>query len=337
MGAFLQFSINGLMSGSLYALIAVGIVSVYKSTKVVNFAHGHIIMFGAYVFYSFAVLLPELGWTPDWYRSWEPQWLMTWGATADLFSLRAAVFDWGKAAPRILIALTAAVFINAMVGVLIERFLMRPLRRTQSGRSSFSMLMVTIGLISVFNGIVTLFWTGLTDFVPHLGPNGPIWIELAGTRIFVMGSSLTNFVLAAIIYAAILLLFFLTRVGIALRATAEDPGAAAAMGIDVPKVFSGTWMLACATGAVAGAILASGGVTPMIGLVGFSVLAVVVMGGLDSFFGCAVAALGFGWVEAMARWKIGDETASILPYAMVLLVILIRPSGLFGSRAVERI
>ncbi len=337
MGAFLQFSLNGLMSGSLYALIAVGIVSVYKSTKVVNFAHGHIIMLGAYIFYSFAVILPEFAWVPDWYRSWEPHWLMTWGAATEPYTFPAALFSWGKAAPRIFFALTGAVLLNALVGLLIDRVLMQPLRRTQAGRSSFSMLMVTIGLISVFNGMVTLFWTGLTDYVPTLGPNGPVWIEVAGARLFVMGSALTNFVLAALIYSAILLLFFVTRVGIALRATAEDPSAAASMGINVGRVFSGTWMLACATGAVAGAILASGGVTPVIGLVGFSVLAIVVMGGLDSFAGCAVAALTFGWVEAMARWQIGDETAGILPYAIVLLVIMIRPSGLFGSKAVERI
>jgi branched-chain amino acid transport system permease protein len=333
MDQFLQFSLNGIMIGAVYALIAVGIVSIYKSTKVVNFAHGHIVMFGAFIFYSFAVLLARASWMPDWYKSWEPGWTAGWAETAQPFSFDAALLSWIQASPRLVLSLIGTVVVNAVVGYLIERIMMRPLA-TKSPQSS---LLVTIGLISVFNGMVVLLWTGAADYAPYLGPYGAIWFEIFGMRLFVMGSVLTNFVISGLIFAAILVLFFATRIGIAIRATAEDPASAAAIGINVPRIFSGTWMLACATGAVAGAILASNGVSPAIGFLGFSVLSIVIMGGLDSFAGCAVAALLIGWIEAMARWQIGDGTASIVPYVAVLLVLMVRPAGLFGTASVERI
>lgn len=334
MGEFLQFSLNGIMNGAVYALIAVGIVAVYKSTKVVNFAHGHIIMFGAYIFYTFVVLVPQAGWAPGWYQTWEPQWLAASAAAAQPFSFDAAIVTWVGAMPRIVVALFAAIVFNGALGVLIERFLLRPLLR----QSTFSRIMVTVGLISVLNGLVTMLWTADADYVPYLGPHGAIWFEVFATRIFLFGSSLTNFVIACLVFGAILALFFLTRAGVALRATAEDPVGAASLGINVPWLFSMSWVLACVTGAVAGAILAtSNGVTPALGNFGLVVLAIVIMGGLDSFAGCALAALTIGWLEAMTQWRVGSEYADILPYASVLLVILIRPHGLLGHATVERV
>jgi branched-chain amino acid transport system permease protein len=99
-----------------------------------------------------------------------------------------------------------------------------------------------------------------------------------------------------------------TKSGVAIRATAEDQSTAYSMGISVPQVFSRAWVLAATTGAIAGAILATrNGVSPSLGLFGFSVLAIVLMGGLDSYIGVFIAALAVGFLEAMAQWQLGGD------------------------------
>ena len=106
----------------------------------------------------------------------------------------------------------------------------------------------------------------------------------------------------------------------------------------MPKVFSAAWVLASTTGAIAGAILATrNGISPTLGLFGFSVLAIVLMGGLDSYIGVFVAALTVGVLEAMTQWQLGGDWAEIVPYVAVLIVLLIRPHGLFGQAEIERI
>ena len=126
--------------------------------------------------------------------------------------------------------------------------------------------------------------------------------------------------------------------GIAIRATAEDQSTAYSMGISVPKVFAGAWWLASITGAMAGVILATrNGISPTLGLFGFSVLAIVLMAGLDSYIGVLIASLSVGVLEAMAQWKLGGDWAEVTPYIAVLIVILIRPYGLMGQEEVERI
>ena len=97
-------------------------------------------------------------------------------------------------------------------------------------------------------------------------------------------------------------------------------------------------MLASTTGAIAGAILATrNGISPSLGLFGFSVLAIVLMGGLDSYIGVFLAAMAVGVMEAMTQWQLGGDWAEIVPYVAVLVILLIRPHGLFGSKEVERI
>ncbi|SEO38091.1 amino acid/amide ABC transporter membrane protein 1, HAAT family [Salinihabitans flavidus] len=334
MGQILQFGINGLMSGAIYALIAVGIVSVFKATKVVNFAHGYLIMFGAYFYFTFAVLLPGMSWAPAWYVSWEPAWLVEMKEGLPMFSPLGAVLDWLTNLPRVIIGLIGALAANAVVGLIIERVLMRPLM----GQSVFAMIMVTVGLISVMSGGAQLIWTADANYVPSLAPNTPIRFTLFDTQIFLFGTDLVNAVIAVLLFGAIVAMVQFTKGGVAIRATAEDQSTAYSMGISVPRVFARAWVLASLTGAIAGAILATrNGVSPSLGLFGFSVLAIVLMGGLDSYVGVFIAALVVGVLEAMTQWKFGGDWAGIVPYVAVLLVILVRPHGLFGQKEVERI
>lgn len=334
MGAFVQFAINGLMSGAIYALIAIGIVAVYKSTRVVNFAHGYVIMMGAYFYYTFAVLLPEWGWGPAWYASWQPGWLVEAQANAPMFSPAAAWLTWLANLPRVLIGLLAAIALSSGLALLIERFLMRPLL----GQSSFAMIMITVGLISVLSGMKGMLWTGDAASVPHLVPNPAIRFELFGAPIFIFGSNLGSMLVAAVIFGGIVAWIRGSAAGVAIRAASEDQSTAYSMGINVPRVFAAAWVIAAATGAVAGAILAArDGISPSLGLFGFSVLAVVLMGGLDSFAGVFLAAMIVGVLEALVQWQLGGAWVEITPYVAVLIVILIRPHGLMGSAEVERI
>ena len=332
MGHFLQFAINGLMTGSIYALIALGIVAVYKATRVVNFAHGYVIMIGAYLYYTFAVLLPSTPWFPD--LLFTPTWLLEAKSQTPMFSQRATWLLWLEKLPRIIFGLISAVIAAAVLARFIERFLMRPLL----GQSNFSMIMITVGLISVLSGVKSLIWTGDAASVPHLAPNPAIRFELFGSPIFIFGSNLGSMVISLMIFCAIVMWLRRSATGIAIRATSEDQSTAYSMGISVPGVFANAWVLAAATGAIAGAILAArDGVSPALGLFGFSVLAIVLMGGLDSFVGVFISAMTIGVLEAMAQWKLGGEWVEITPYITVLIVILIRPHGLFGQREVERI
>ena len=332
MGAFVQFAINGLMTGAIYALIALGFVAIYKATRVVNFAHGYVIMMGAYFYYTFAVLLPAAPWFPD--LIYAPDWLVTAKASAPMFSAASAWLSWLENLPRIIFGLICAVIATSLLARVIERFLMRPLL----GQSNFAMIMITVGLVSVLSGLKSMIWTGDAASVPHLAPNPAIRFELFGAPIFIFGANLVSMCIAIAMFGAIVLWLRRSAAGVAMRAASEDQSTAYAMGISVPKVFARAWVLAAATGAVAGAILAArDGVSPALGLFGFSVLAIVLMGGLDSFVGVFIAAMCVGVLEAMAQWQLGGNWVEITPYVAVLIVILIRPHGLMGQQEVERI
>ncbi|MEO1700574.1 MAG: branched-chain amino acid ABC transporter permease [Pseudomonadota bacterium] len=334
MGVVLQFVINGLMSGAIYALIAIGIVAVYKSTRVVNFAHGYVIMIGAYLYYTFAVLMADVPWLPAWYAAWEPQWLLDQRAGAQMFSVEKAWLDWLSNLPRIVIGLILAIIFSSFLAMGIERYTMRPLL----GQSSFAMIMVTVGLISVLSGIKGILWTGDAASVPHLAPNPPIRFELFDTPIFIFGANLVSMIIALVVFAGIVLWIRYSSAGVSIRAASEDQSTAYSMGIDVTSVFRTAWIIAAATGAIAGAILAArDGVSPSLGLFGFSVLAIVLMGGLDSFIGVLIASFVVGIIEALVQWQLGGGWVEVTPYIAVLIVILIRPHGLFGQQEVERI
>lgn len=331
---FVQFVINGLMAGALYALIAIGIVAVYKSTRVVNFAHGYMIMIGAYLYYTFAVLMPGMAWAPSWLSSWTPDWVIAARAGAKMFSPTAAFYDWIPNIPRIIFGLTGAIIGSGLLALFIERYLMRPLL----GQSNFSMIMVTVGLISVLSGFKSLFWTGDAASVPHLTPNPAFRLDFFGTPIFIFGANFISMIIAALIFGFIVYWLRHSSAGVAIRAVSEDQSTAYSMGINVPRVFAQAWLIAAATGAVAGAVLsARDGVSPSLGLFGFSVLAIVLMGGLDSFVGVFIAAMLVGVLEALVQWKMGGTWVEITPYVAVLIVILIRPHGLMGQPEVERI
>ncbi len=287
---FVEVSLLGLAMGGVYALIALGYVLVYKTTGVINFAHGNVMMVGAYFFFTFASL---------------------------------AGLHWGLA---VLLALGA----SALLGAAIERILLRPLL----GRPVFSVIMVTVGLASILHGGAQLAWSPEDFFLPSIFPEGPIFIG----EMLIPANTGYGFLVAAAAVAIFYILFRFTRTGVAMRATASDQIAASSMGINVPALFSLGWIYAALSATVAGVVVGSmATLNPTLGLIGLEVLAVVILGGLDSIGGAIVAGLIIGWLQAVTGFYLGGAYKDVVPYVVVLVILVIRPYGLFGSREIERV
>ena len=170
--------------------------------------------------------------------------------------------------------------------------------------------------------------------LPEFMPSAPVFIGDA----YLAPKVAIGFVAAAVVIGLFLALFRFSRGGVALKATAADQGAAYSVGIDVPRVFSIAWILACATAAGAGVLVgAIGGISPTMGVFGLSVLVVVIIGGLDSIAGALVGGLLIGLVEALAGAFLGGEFKLVVTFALLLVLLMVRPYGLFGTHEIERL
>jgi branched-chain amino acid transport system permease protein len=291
----LQLLVSGVVTGGIYALVAMGFVVVYKATRVINFATGEFMMLGAFFAYS-------------------------------------AMATLGAPFP---VALALAVVASAAVGAATERIVLRPLL----GQRAISVIMVTIGLAAVFRGVAQIVWSGEYRSYPPIFPRAPV--ELG--PIILPSRQLYPFLVAVAAIAVVGLGFRFTRTGIAMRATADDQAAAFAMGIDIRRVFSLAWMLAAVTAAVAGIVVGIiGGISPQLGAIGLRMFPVVILGGLDSIAGALVGGVVIGVLENLAGGYLdpllgGTSVKEVVPFAVLVLVLMIRPYGLFGTREVERL
>ena len=294
MDLFLELSLVGLAVGGVYALIALGYVLVYRATRVINFAHGNIMMVGAYFFFTFATLLG---------------------------------LPWGIA-----LALTLAA--SALVGAGLERLLLRPLLR----REPTVAIMATFGLAFALHGLVQIIWTGQDFFLPSIFPDAPIVIDTANGAMYLPANIAYGALIALTAIGVLLVLLRYTRVGLALRAVASDQVAASGVGINVPATFNLTWASAAASAALAGVVVGSiTTLNPRMGMLGLAVLGVVILGGLDSPAGAIVAGLIVGWLQALAGFYLSGAYRDVVPYVVLLIILLLRPHGLFGTPRVERL
>jgi branched-chain amino acid transport system permease protein len=207
----------------------------------------------------------------------------------------------------------------SLVALVVERFVLRPL----AGQPVVSVLMVTIGLGAFLHGAVDAIWGGQNLEMPQLLPRKPLfwsfWVALA-------------------VIAGLSLYFRYSRTGIAMRAAASDPITAYALGIDVRRTQQLTWVFAGCVGAVAGTIVASiSSLSPALSGTALGVLAVVILGGLDSVAGAIIAGLLVGWLESIAVGYFGGKARDLVPYVVVLTILMVRPYGLLGTRDIERL
>ena len=294
MAFFFDLFVNGLMIGSMYALVALGFVLIYKATSVVNFAQGELVMFGGYIA----------------------------AALVSLYHLPLAV--------------ALPVLLGTMVGLgfVLERGVLRPM----VGQAVISVVMVTIGLAQVFQGAAAMLWGAQTK-------NIPLPIRLEPYVIWEIYVSPIN-LLAALISGAFLVAFAWffrrSRMGIAMRAVANDQQAAMAVGINVRLVFALSWAIAGLTAAIGGVMWGSMlGVDTQLALIGLKVFPAVILGGLDSVPGAVVGGLIIGGVESVAAGYVdpyvGGGTKDFLPYVLMILALMIRPYGFFGREIIERV
>ncbi|MFC1869913.1 branched-chain amino acid ABC transporter permease [Chloroflexota bacterium] len=220
------------------------------------------------------------------------------------------------------------------LGWAIERFALRPL----IAQPILSLITVTLGLGYFIEGVVNFIWPWSVDALPRLFPTEPIHIGLTVVSqeyLWVSGISL-------LIFGLLSLFFRYHKMGIAMRATADDQLAVQACGIPVTRIFSRSWMLACVLAAIGGILVSSiGGITYGLVETGLKAFSVVILGGLDSFPGAIVAGPIIGLCESLGGGYLTPHlwggVKDIIPFVIIIIVMVIKPYGLFGEVRIERI
>jgi branched-chain amino acid transport system permease protein len=297
MTRLIQALVIGLGLASIYALLALGFVIIYKSMRVVSFAQPGLMILGAYFVVYLATVVDLSFW----------------------------------------LALPLAMVLTGFAGLVIERLAIRPM----IGKPVFAIAMITIGIDIVLRVLVN---DGLGSNVRSVGdPWGLRTIELAGVSIQHRRIAM---VLFALVVVAILFAFFrYTRLGLAMRATAFDQEAALAQGVSVGAVFALSWAIAGALAALAGMFVGSGsGIDQSSAFVALKALPAVILGGLDSIEGAIAGALIIGIFEGLTVTYqgqylsfLGGNFSQVVPYLVMLVVLLVRPYGLFGTPEIERV
>lgn len=219
---------------------------------------------------------------------------------------------------------------SVFIAVFMERLILRPMM----GRPIIALVMVTFGVGIMMRGIVPMFFGSEALQVPSLVARDPVVIG----QLLIPGKTARAFLIAVLFVIGLILFFRYSRIGVALRATASDQITSYAMGINVRWIFAFTWIIAAVIGAISGILMASiNSLTASLGFVALNVLAVVILGGLNSIGGVLIAGLIIGWLEAITGYLFGSAWRDITPYILALLVLLIRPHGLFGTKPIERI
>jgi branched-chain amino acid transport system permease protein len=229
-----------------------------------------------------------------------------------------------------IIGLGAALVGSAALAMAIERSLLRPLL----GRPAVVLVMVTLGISSILRGVASLIWGPDIRQLTEILPRKPIFLG----DILIPGKLAWGFIIVGIIAGLFMAYYRFSRAGTAIRATSTDQITAESLGINIRAVFLLSWGLAGLLTAASGIITGSvNGVTPQLGNVALNVLAVVMLAGMTSVGGVVIAGLFVGWLETLVGAYLGASWQSFIPYLVVLLVMIIKPTGLFGERRIERI
>lgn len=224
--------------------------------------------------------------------------------------------------------------VAVILGVVVERLLLRPM----VGQRLLSVVMMTIAMAVLFEGITCLFWQTQVHTAPQFLPGETV--QVGG--ILVSQEYVASLIIVIILSGALSIFFLRTKLGLSMRAVAEDEQAAQALGIRPTTVYMVAWIVSFIVATVAGILFASmQSVSFTISNLGLKVFAVVLLGGFESLAGVVVAGVIVGILENLSAWYIdpivGGGVREIAPYLIMILVLLIRPSGLFGSPRIERV
>jgi branched-chain amino acid transport system permease protein len=232
-------------------------------------------------------------------------------------------------------ALGLAIVTAILMGLVIERLTLRPLL----GEPVLAVIMVTIALATVLGGLATLFWGA--EYKPYHGLLPTITLKIGA--ISVPSESLIGLIVSVICMALLMLLFRYTKIGLAMRATAEDLQVVQSLGIKATTVYAVSWVIACVVGVIGGILL--GGVSGahiVLADIGLKAFAVVLLGGVNSIGGAIFAGIILGMLENVAAGYLdpllpGGGMAQVFPFIVMIIVLVFRPHGLFGLVRIERI
>lgn len=291
---FLSYFMNGISLGSVYAIIALGYTMVYGIAKMLNFAHGDVIMIGCYVTF---LTMSGQGFHP-------------------------------------LAAVLLAVVVCTALGILIEKIAYRPLRRA----IPLAVLITAIG-VSYFlqNAALLLFGADTKSFTPvvSLAP-----IALAGGQLTISGTTVVTVAACVLIMAALLLFIKKTKAGQAMLAVSQDREAAQLMGINVNATISLTFAIGSGLAAIAGVLFCSAypTLTPYTGsMPGIKAFTAAVFGGIGSIPGAFIGGILLGLIEIFGRAYISSQLSDAIVFAVLILVLLIRPTGILGKKIQEKV
>jgi len=229
----------------------------------------------------------------------------------------------------------AAIVVAIIMGLLLERLALRPL----VGQPVLAVVMMTIALSTVLDGVVTLVWGG--EYVTYHGVLPTINLQLG--QLSIPSETTIAMIVSVVAVAALMLLFRYTKIGLAMRATADDEQVVQSVGIRVTSVYAVSWVIACVLGVVGGILLGGvSGVKIEMAQIGIKAFAVVLLGGVNSIGGAIVAGIILGILENVAAGYLdpllpGGGLANVFPFIVMILVLIIRPYGLFGLERIERI
>jgi len=293
---FIQILISGFAVGTIYALVAVGFVLIYKGSRVLNFAQGELMLCGAYICFSLIT-----------------QFHLNYG-----------------------LAFFLTLIFSALLGFITEFTILRPM----VGKPLFSIFAITFGLGFLLKSSVALIWTHET--YPFPGPeflsspsNGAIYQ-------FISKLNITTIIAGSILLAFFLVFFKYSKVGLAMRSTANNQYAALLMGIKVRRIFGITWAISYIVAAIGGILIAwMTALCPTLSFIGLKAFPIAVLGGMESIPGAILGGLIIGVIENIAAGYLdqvlGGGIKEVTAYVILVLVLMVKPYGFFGREEIERL
>ena len=292
--SFLSYLINGISLGSVYAIIALGYTMVYGIAKMLNFAHGDVIMVGAFAAFT---VISTMGGNP-------------------------------------IVGILVAVVVCTVLGVVIERVAYRPLR----GASPLAVLITAIGVSYLLQNVALLIFgsnsrqfTSVIDIPP---------LKLAGGQLSISRVTIVTIISSIVIMAVLTAFINKTKMGQAMLAVSEDRGAATLMGIDVNRTIAVTFAIGSALAAIAGVLLCSAypSLTPYTGsMPGIKAFVAAVFGGIGSIPGAMIGGIILGIIENLSKAYISSQLADAIVFSVLIIVLLVRPTGILGKKIQEKV
>ncbi|PJF22748.1 MAG: hypothetical protein CUN56_04415 [Phototrophicales bacterium] len=357
---FLQATVSGVLVGGIYSLVAVGIVMINKASGIFNFAHGAMMLVSAFIFFSFyttqnysmvAVILLA-GVTSLLFvamNNWRDILIPRNALIALLMTgVLVVLMTLPRDDLRLIRALVGGTTGAVLIGLMIERFSIRPLM----GQPIFTMILMTLALDSLFKGVSQMLWGSIDQKLTIFSGlqatlNIPATIRIDTSAIIESRISTINiqtdtvlaFILSVAAYVAFALFFQYTNIGLAMRATSENQRLAQSVGLRVRAILAAAWAIAALLALTAGVLYGAGnGIGKNMPDLAIRAFPAVLLGGLESIGGAMIGGIVIGLAQTWADSLFGSDAGTQLaPYVILMIVLIVRPDGLFGQKRIERI